>query len=282
MCIAAVACWGDAMPRVMNVDKNPAYPTAVEALKAEGTIPRLVALHQCKYLKNVIEQDHRTVKKRVWLAKGYGSFQSAWRTLRGIETVHVIRKGRVRWLAKGDAVGQAHFIAELFGLTARPDSTIDNLYCPEWSSGREILVTARWGKNSPCGGKVIMLLCLDNPIRRLSQPNRNVLFLAGYQGCVGPRLPSIPIMQNGARRQGIASPRNNRAPLTAPLRSEHLLRRGKGEVRKSGPVGHFYLAGIGHFYLAATNPIRRLDTVFLQQYTLVRWNSAQRRTRRLC
>ena len=49
----------------------------------------------------MIEQDHRTVKKRVWLAKGYGSFQSAWRTLQGIETVNMIRKGRVRWLAKG-------------------------------------------------------------------------------------------------------------------------------------------------------------------------------------
>jgi hypothetical protein len=35
------------------------------------------------------------VKKRVWLAKGYGSFQSARRTLQGIETVHMIRKGRV-------------------------------------------------------------------------------------------------------------------------------------------------------------------------------------------
>src|SRR5262245_57308146 len=49
---------------------------------------------------NVIEQDHRTVKKRVFLAKGYDSFQSAWRTLQGIETVHMIRKGRVRWSAK--------------------------------------------------------------------------------------------------------------------------------------------------------------------------------------
>ena len=58
------------------------------------------------------------MKKRVWLAKGYGSFQSAWRTIQGIETVHMIRKGRVRWLAKGDAVGQALFIAGLFGLVA--------------------------------------------------------------------------------------------------------------------------------------------------------------------
>jgi transposase, IS6 family len=114
----AVDASGNGMPRVMNVDKNPAYPAAVEALKAEGAIPQRVALRQCKYLNNVIEQDHRTVKKRVWLAKGYGSFQSAWRTLQGIETVQMIRKGRVRWLAKGDAVGQALFIGELFGLAA--------------------------------------------------------------------------------------------------------------------------------------------------------------------
>ena len=62
------------MPRVMNVDKNPAYPAAMEELKATGVIPRRVVLRQCKYLNNIIEQDHRSVKKRVWLAKGYGSF----------------------------------------------------------------------------------------------------------------------------------------------------------------------------------------------------------------
>jgi hypothetical protein len=43
-------------------------------------------------------------------------FQSAWRTLQGIETVNMIRKGQVRWPAKGDTVGQALFIGELFGL----------------------------------------------------------------------------------------------------------------------------------------------------------------------
>jgi len=114
----AIDASGNPMQRVMNVDKNPAYPAAVEALKADGSLPARVALRQCKYLNNLIEQDHRTVKKRVWLAKGYGSFRSAWRTLQGIETVDMIRKGRVRWLAKGDAAYQACFIAELFGLTA--------------------------------------------------------------------------------------------------------------------------------------------------------------------
>ena len=114
----AIEASGNPMPRVINVDKNPAYPAAVEELKADSSIPRRVVLRQCKYLNNLIEQDHRTVRKRVWLAKAYGSFQSAWRTLQGIETVNMIRKGRVRWLPKEDAVGQWIFISELFGLAA--------------------------------------------------------------------------------------------------------------------------------------------------------------------
>ena len=105
-------------PRVINVDRNPAYPVAVEQLKRDGTVRRRCRVRQCKYLNNMIEQDHRTVKRRVWLAMGYGSFRSAWRTLRGIEAVSMIRKGRARWVAKTDARGQARFIHRLFGIAA--------------------------------------------------------------------------------------------------------------------------------------------------------------------
>jgi transposase-like protein len=104
-------------PRVINVDKNRAYPAAVEQLQAEGTLRRWCRLRQCKYLNNIVEQDHRVSKKRVWLARGYQSFWTAWRTLRGIEAVHMIRKGRIRWVAKGDPLAQMQFIDGLFGLT---------------------------------------------------------------------------------------------------------------------------------------------------------------------
>jgi len=60
-------------PRVINVDKNRAYPTAVEELKAEGTLRRRCRLRLCKYLNNIVEQDHRVPKKRVRLARGYQS-----------------------------------------------------------------------------------------------------------------------------------------------------------------------------------------------------------------
>jgi transposase, IS6 family len=65
----ALSAAGNAQPRVINVDKNPAYP-AVEALKVEGTLRRQCRLRQCKYLNNVVEQDHRTVKQRTWLGQG--------------------------------------------------------------------------------------------------------------------------------------------------------------------------------------------------------------------
>jgi transposase, IS6 family len=70
-------------PRVINVDKNPAYPAAIAQLKAEGAVRHRCQLRQCKYLNNILEQDHRSVKQRTRLAMGYGSFRSAWRTLQG-------------------------------------------------------------------------------------------------------------------------------------------------------------------------------------------------------
>ena len=108
---------GNPMPRVINVDKNRSYPAAVEGLKQEGIIRRHCQLRQCKYLNNVVEQDHRNVKRRTWLAKGYGSVTTAWRTLRGIEAMDMIRKGRARRVAKGDTLAQLKFVEKLFGIT---------------------------------------------------------------------------------------------------------------------------------------------------------------------
>ena len=86
------------------------YPAAVAELKRDGTIRRRCQLRPCKYLNNVAEQDHRNVKCRTWLAKGYGWVRTAWRTLRGIEAMGMIRKGR--------AVAQVKFISKLFGIAA--------------------------------------------------------------------------------------------------------------------------------------------------------------------
>jgi transposase, IS6 family len=87
---------GNSMPRVIHVNKNRAYPRAIEDLKPEGVISGRCRLRRCKYLNSVVEQDHRNVKRRMWLAKGSGSPATAWPTLRGIEAMDMMRKGRVR------------------------------------------------------------------------------------------------------------------------------------------------------------------------------------------
>jgi transposase-like protein len=74
----ALAQSNNPMPRVINVDKNRAYPAAVRDLKQDGTLRRRCRVRQCKFLNNIVEQDHRNVKRRMWLAKGYGSVKTAW------------------------------------------------------------------------------------------------------------------------------------------------------------------------------------------------------------
>jgi IS6 family transposase len=105
-------------PRVITVDKNAAYPVAVEALKADETLAAQTELRQSKYLNNIIEQDHRNIKRLTKLMMGFGSFNTARRTLSGIEAMSMIRKGQVKGIRKGDSVSQAKFIEELFGISA--------------------------------------------------------------------------------------------------------------------------------------------------------------------
>ena len=105
-------------PRVVTVDKNPAYPVAFEAVRHEGLVRPRSNLRQCKYLNNIIEQDHRFIKRRTRPMLGFKRFTTAWRTLRGIEIMHALRKGQARWMAKGDVVGQTQLIHKVFGLAA--------------------------------------------------------------------------------------------------------------------------------------------------------------------
>ncbi len=105
-------------PRVINVDKNAAYPKAIAELKAAGLLPERVELRQVKYLNNLIEQDHRFIKRLVKPGMGFFSFETAGRTLQGYEAMNMIRKGQVRGVGKADINGQVTFVARLFGVVA--------------------------------------------------------------------------------------------------------------------------------------------------------------------
>ena len=105
-------------PRVINVDKNAAYPKAIADLKATGVLPESVELRQVKYLNNLIEQDHRFIKRLVKPGMGFFSVETAERTLQGYEVMNMIRKGQVHGVGKGDIKDQVTFIARLFGVAA--------------------------------------------------------------------------------------------------------------------------------------------------------------------
>ena len=106
-------------PRVINTDGHAAYPPAVAQLKAEGGLAEDCRHRPVPYLNNVLEQDHRAIKRRINASQHFRSFWGAWRTIAGYEAIHMIRKGQAYGSAAGAKVGLLHrFIVSMFGIEA--------------------------------------------------------------------------------------------------------------------------------------------------------------------
>ncbi len=105
-------------PRAITVDKNPAYPKAIKELKAVKKLPEIVKLRQTKYLNNIMEQDHRGIKRLVKPGMGFGSFNTARRTIRGYEIMNMMRKGQVLGVPKGAVKKRVLFINQIFAVVA--------------------------------------------------------------------------------------------------------------------------------------------------------------------
>jgi transposase, IS6 family len=105
-------------PRVINTDLAPIYGSAIEDLKKERALRSRCRYRPIQYLNNIIEQDHRAIKRRVKAKQGFREFQAARRTIQGYEAMHIIRKGQVRWLSGSDVRRQNRFINELFEVAA--------------------------------------------------------------------------------------------------------------------------------------------------------------------
>jgi IS6 family transposase len=104
-------------PRVITVDKNPAYPVAIQQLKNGKKMPEGIQIRQVKYLNNIVEQDHRFIKKRVRSMLGFKSFRTAKWILAGIEAMHIMKKGQLALWGKS-VQNQVKFIHQLFGMAA--------------------------------------------------------------------------------------------------------------------------------------------------------------------
>lgn len=79
-------------------------------------MPQDCRLRRVKYLNNVIEQDHRFIKKKVRASQCFKTFHAAERTIEGAEAMNVFREGQVKRLAGSDVRGQVKFVESLFGI----------------------------------------------------------------------------------------------------------------------------------------------------------------------
>ncbi|NOU75752.1 IS6 family transposase [Paenibacillus sp. LMG 31458] len=102
------------IPRVITLDKNPAYPPAIQELINEKFLPKETLIRQTKYLNNIVEQDHRFIKKITKPMLGFKTFLTAERTLKGIEAMHMIRKGQA--VDNSFALSAVEWVNKIFGL----------------------------------------------------------------------------------------------------------------------------------------------------------------------
>jgi IS6 family transposase len=101
-------------PRVINTDLAPIYSSGIPDSKKEGTLRTRCRHRPVQYLNNILEQDHRAIKRRVNAKQGFREFQATRRTIQGYEAIHMIRKGQARWVAGDDLLRQIQFIDSLF------------------------------------------------------------------------------------------------------------------------------------------------------------------------
>jgi transposase, IS6 family len=104
-------------PRVINKDLAPIYGSAIADIKKDETLRRRCRHRPVQYLNNILEQDHRAVKRRVNAKQGFREFQAARQTIQGYEAIHMLRKGQVRRICGKDVQRQNRFIERLFELT---------------------------------------------------------------------------------------------------------------------------------------------------------------------
>ncbi len=81
-------------PEVINIDGSETNLSAMDEMNKRVENP--IIARQVKYLNNIIEQDHRNIKRRTRLMLGFKSFWSAQTVLAGIEVVHMIKKKQLK------------------------------------------------------------------------------------------------------------------------------------------------------------------------------------------
>ena len=101
---------------MINIDKSGSNKEAIQVYNKRKFTR--IKYRQCKYLNNIIEQDHRFIKRQCRHKQWFRKFSSAEKTISGFEAIHMIKKGQIKRIPKGDIVAQNNFIDKLFGIAA--------------------------------------------------------------------------------------------------------------------------------------------------------------------
>jgi putative transposase len=100
------------VPAMITIDGSEANEAAIKRYNAEhGTV---IIIRQVKYLNNMVEQDHRGVKRVTRPMLGFKSFEAAQATLVGIELMHMLKKRQLMVEASDEgltAVAQFYALA---------------------------------------------------------------------------------------------------------------------------------------------------------------------------
>ena len=105
-------------PSVINTDQARLSGAAISGVNKEGILRHRCRHRPIQYVNNILEQDHRAIKRRVTAKQGFREFPAARRTIQGYEAMHMIRKGQARRLNGSDVRQQIQFINKLFEVAA--------------------------------------------------------------------------------------------------------------------------------------------------------------------
>ena len=87
-------------PGLINIDKSGANKAGIKQFNRDFN--KRIKIRQCKYLNNIIEQDHRRIKRLTRQMVGFKNFHAAQKTLAGIEVMAMIKKGQIKTKAGDD------------------------------------------------------------------------------------------------------------------------------------------------------------------------------------
>ena len=99
-------------PSLINIDQSGASTAGINQFNKVNN--KRIKIRQCKYLNNIVEQDHRFIKKLARTTLGFKSFHSAQKTIKGFELIRILNKGQMKKTLNGGLTA----VDQFYGLAA--------------------------------------------------------------------------------------------------------------------------------------------------------------------